>query len=212
MEEMSARGKLGKDAISGIPILYRSFGSKREFLEAYQRECRWVKIGVETDIQKALEEGKSVLIEGSHIDPALYLDIIQKNSIINYDKGEQEISLIGADSNLKGIVIPLIFNLAESDHRLFVENFLSSNTKEQEYSKSLGDTIESQTNTLLQNLRFIQKYLIKFSPPFEVINVNAHYFEQTLDELHARVLQNIQRAYSNGKFLSTKIKPPKDVK
>eukprot|EP00741_Cyanophora_paradoxa_P008828 tig00001376_g8545.t1 len=55
------------------PLWERAFESQEAMLEEYRRECRVVRTGVEGDIRKSLKEGKALIIEGFHIDPALYL-------------------------------------------------------------------------------------------------------------------------------------------
>jgi len=54
-------------------IKLKEYDSKDELLEEYRRRCRLVRRGANTDIQKALKEGKPLIIEGFSVDPRLYV-------------------------------------------------------------------------------------------------------------------------------------------
>ncbi len=96
---------------------------------------------MKTDIDKALKEGKSIILEGFHIDPALYLHLIEHNSIISSsDKFKDE---------PKGVIIPFIFNMNEKDHRLFVENWLSCSIHDRQFAKVNLKTKTKQTSLSL---------------------------------------------------------------
>ncbi|ORY66896.1 hypothetical protein LY90DRAFT_667826 [Neocallimastix californiae] len=64
------------------PIWYRNC-STDELLEKYEKNCELVKKGLEADIKKAFTEGKSIIIEGTHVNHILYdfvLECISKFS------------------------------------------------------------------------------------------------------------------------------------
>ncbi len=115
----------------------------------------------------------------------------------------------------------------EKDHRLFVENMLSTSTYDRQFAQvrtrpqsfSLGATrrawwsltgherrphrqglsedTHAQTSALLSNLRYIQSYLCRFAPPFQLLEVKAQSFPETLDHLHTVVLEGIQQVHSH---------------
>jgi hypothetical protein len=126
----------------------------------------------------------------------------------------------------KGVILPVIFNMNEKDHRLFVENMLSTSTYDRQFAqvwplqrhrthamraytdtysllppqKGLSEDTHAQTSALLSNLRYIQSYLCRFAPPFQLLEVKAQSFPETLDHLHTVVLEGIQQVRSS--FLS----------
>jgi len=160
-------------------------------------------------LEKALKEGKSIILEGFNIDPALYLHLIEHNSIIPYPKvnqkklSEDDLKAQPDESEPsnepKGVILPVIFNMNEKDHRLFVENMLSTSTYDQQCAQGLSEDIRAQTSALLSNLRYIQSYLCRFAPPFQLLEVKAHSFPETLDHLHTIVLEGIQQAFKELK-------------
>jgi len=61
------------------------------------------------------------------------------------------------------------------------------------WEQGLSEDIRAQTSALLSNLRYIQSYLCRFAPPFQLLEVKAHSFPETLDHLHTIVLEGIQQ-------------------
>lgn len=190
--------------ISAEPLIYRRFASKKELLDNFRSDCKMVRDAVKTDLDKALKEGKSIILEGFHIDPALFLHLIEHNSIIPYPKVNQKklegeaVQIQPAENKSnepKGVILPVIFNMNEKDHRLFVENMLSTSTYDQQFAQGLSEDTHAQTSALLSNLRYIQSYLCRFAPPFQLLEVKAQSFPETLDHLHTVVLEGIQQAF-----------------
>ncbi|KAJ5068997.1 p-loop containing nucleoside triphosphate hydrolases superfamily protein [Anaeramoeba ignava] len=67
-------------------IWFRKYENDQDFLAHYQEECEIVRNGVHADISKSLREGKSVIIEGSHIDLGLYQDIIESHNLAFFQR------------------------------------------------------------------------------------------------------------------------------
>ncbi|CAK9218730.1 unnamed protein product [Sphagnum troendelagicum] len=59
--------------LASTPVWARDFASPEELVKEFNRECRIVQKGLEGDIKKAVKDGKPVIIEGLHLDPAIYL-------------------------------------------------------------------------------------------------------------------------------------------
>ncbi len=49
------------------------FQSDQDIVEEYVKMCRHVRKGCNFDIQKCFVDGKPLIIEGSHIEPNLYI-------------------------------------------------------------------------------------------------------------------------------------------
>jgi len=56
--------------------------SKEKLLFEYQKRCKLVRRGANTDIHKCLVEGKPLIIEGFTLDPSLYIQKINENENI----------------------------------------------------------------------------------------------------------------------------------
>lgn len=55
------------------------YPSKEALLAAYQKRCKLVRRGANTDIHKCLVEGKPLIIEGFTLDPSLYVQKVDPN-------------------------------------------------------------------------------------------------------------------------------------
>ncbi|RLN96938.1 hypothetical protein BBJ28_00016150 [Nothophytophthora sp. Chile5] len=151
------------------------FPSKDELISEYQKECKVVRKGVESDIDKCLKDGKSLIIEGFHIDPRLY-----QKTIAAPEKDSK--------GNCAGIVVPFLLTLEEDDHRNFM-----TNSPDPRYR---GD----QNATGFRNLQDVQSYLVAHSKedgmlPFTEIHINLHSFHETLDLIHDVVLKRIEEIF-----------------
>ncbi|GMF59422.1 unnamed protein product [Phytophthora fragariaefolia] len=150
-----------------------------DLIDEYQKECEVVRKGVKSDIDKCLKDGKSLIIEGFHIDPRLYQRTI----------GASE---KGSNISCSGIVVPFLLTLDEADHRNFM-----TNSPDPRYR---GD----QNAVGFRNLQDVQKYLVAHSHeegmlPFTEIRINLHSFHDTLDYLHDVVLKRIEEVFVRNK-------------
>lgn len=153
--------------------------STEDLIDEYQKECEVVRKGVKSDIDKCLKDGKSLIIEGFHIDPRLYQKTI----------GAPE---KGSNASCSGIVVPFLLTLDEADHRNFM-----TNSPDPRYR---GD----QNAVGFHNLHDVQNYLVAHSQeegmlPFTEIRINLHSFHDTLDHLHDVVLKRIEEVFVSSK-------------
>ncbi|CAH0491020.1 unnamed protein product [Peronospora farinosa] len=155
------------------------FPSTDDLIAEYQKECDVVRKGVKSDIDKCLKDGKSLIIEGFHIDPRLY---------------QKTIGAPEKDSNAScsGIVVPFLLTLDEVDHRNFMTN--SPDPRYRNDQNGIG----------FHNLQDVQKYLVCHSLekrvlPFTEIRIDLHSFHATLDRLHDVVLQRIEEVFVSSK-------------
>ncbi|RLN60364.1 hypothetical protein BBJ29_007758 [Phytophthora kernoviae] len=166
----------GQDKTSYITT---EFPSTDELIAEYQKECEIVRKGVKSDIDKCLKDGKSLIIEGLHIDPRLY-----QKTIGAAEKGSK--------ASCAGIVVPFLLTLDESDHRNFM-----TNSPDPRYR---GD----QNAVGFRNLQDLQGYLVDHGKedgmlPFTEIRINLHSFHDTLDLLHDVVLKRIEEVFESEK-------------
>ncbi|KAG2779301.1 hypothetical protein JG687_00007940 [Phytophthora cactorum] len=166
----------GQDKTSYITT---KFPSTDDLIAEYQKECEVVRKGVKSDIDKCLKDGKSLIIEGFHIDPRLYQKTI----------GAPE---KGSNASCSGIVVPFLLMLDEDDHHNFM-----TNSPDPRYR---GD----QNEVGFRNLQDVQNYLVSHNQekgmlPFTEIRINLHSFHGTLDHLHDVVLKRIEEVFVSSK-------------
>ena len=58
---------------------------KEDVISAFKQECRRVRDGCNFDISKCFKDGKPLIIDGTHIDPECYLELVS-----NETTGQQE--------------------------------------------------------------------------------------------------------------------------
>lgn len=59
--------------VDPVPVWFRPELSDSEVLTEFRRECWVVRKSVDGEIKKALKEGKSLIFEGMHLEPDLYI-------------------------------------------------------------------------------------------------------------------------------------------
>lgn len=92
-------------------------------------------------------------------------------------------------SGAEPVIVPLVLNMAEFDHKALLEEWISTRT----FS---GKSVTK--DKLINNLKTIQDYLCSFtSQGLTVVNISATTFPQTLDWLHGYLLQCIEQGISS---------------
>jgi len=178
--------------ISTEPICFRRYSDKNQLLEQFKRECQVVRKGVSADIQKCLTEGKSMIIEGFHLDPSLYFDIFDEQP----SDGTPQDSKEDKQKKKKGILSVFLFTLDRPHHRLAVDNWLSNRTEKDLHD--LGSTPKEQVSAMVDNFRCIQDYLLSFNGKLQVVPINFQALEVHLDMLHDSVLNKIEQLFDTA--------------
>lgn len=58
--------------------MYRKFVTSEEFIAAHGEEAALVRGGLEGELAKVLEEGKTIIIEGAHLDPSHFDNLAEE--------------------------------------------------------------------------------------------------------------------------------------
>lgn len=162
------------------------FPSKEALIAEYKSDCDVVRKGVTSDIDKCLKEGKSLIVEGFHIDPRLY----QKEVAVQVQPPNSTgASAGGTKGGFSGIVVPFLVTLDEKSHWDFMANSPDPRYRTQK-AHEFG----------FSNLQNVQTYLLDHAKedgmiPFKEIPINIHSFHETLDLLHDIVLKRIEEEY-----------------
>lgn len=152
------------------------FPSTDALIDAYKKDCEVVRAGVKSDIDKCLKDGKSLVIEGFHIDPRLYQESLAS------------VAATAEKGGFSGIIAPFLLTLNKEDHHNFVTH--SPDPRYQNDHDGVG----------FRNLQNVQQYLVSHADdagviPFTEIHINLHSFHETLDLLHDVVLKRIAEVY-----------------
>ena len=167
-----------------IPVWFSKFENKTEFLKEYKEQCIFMKKALQGDIEKCFGDGKSLIIEGSHIDPEIYKDLFEKY-ITKKSEGEEK---------KEGIIIPFFISISnKEEHELFFEQWLSKREHDINDSRThtLGHNFDEKLQTLSQNFQFMQEYYEEVTqnlPYIHKVVINHRRLDETLDALHKCVL------------------------
>ena len=58
------------------PVKASFFESKEALLEKFSEECCLVKKGLDAEFHKCFKEGKSIIVEGIHVNPQIYSEMV----------------------------------------------------------------------------------------------------------------------------------------
>ncbi|KAM1069870.1 hypothetical protein ACFX13_001788 [Malus domestica] len=128
-----------------------------------------------------------------------HLEAIGLAGSVSEEKGEsvtdlelsKSTSVKKEKSGTKPIIIPIVLNMAEFDHKALLEEEISTPT----FSDK---SIVQDKDKLIRNLKTIQDYLCSFnSQGLKVVNISATTFPQTLDWLHGYLLECIEHGISS---------------
>ncbi|RZC89409.1 hypothetical protein C5167_036245 [Papaver somniferum] len=96
------------------------------------------------------------------------------------------------------VIIPIVLNMAEFDHKALLEEWISTRTFGEKF-------LAQDKKKLINNLKTVQDYLCSFdSQGLTVVNISATTFPQTLDWLHGYLLQCIERGSSSASTVTVK--------
>ena len=177
-----------------------------ELIKIFEYESREIRKGANFDIQKAFTEGKSLIIEGHHIIPDLYISIVNENLNICTpepleDKETLREKVVREEMkklNQNGIIIPFLLTTSEKnqlyllkEYGLFFEGENISFNENEEKSRI-------RVQNLLNKFKVIQEYLLNRSSNFIVIDIDLNNLSQSLDVMQDYILEKIRRTYISG--------------
>eukprot|EP00698_Gefionella_okellyi_P012338 TRINITY_DN3318_c0_g1_i1.p1 TRINITY_DN3318_c0_g1~~TRINITY_DN3318_c0_g1_i1.p1 ORF type:complete len:396 (-),score=86.98 TRINITY_DN3318_c0_g1_i1:171-1358(-) len=194
------------------PVWGRPFESDERTVSDWKREAAAIRKGLEGDIAKAFEDGKPIIIEGTHLDLSLYQDVLAlaiappptSKEPPKSDSARPAIQMppgmITASKPLKklmqrkhnAVVVPFLLTEGTRDHRCLVESWLSS--LQHPLKQQLGEDLQAQATSLLRHYAAIEAELLAGTPMIAPTSINVHEFEDTLDTLHTMILDKIAAA------------------
>eukprot|EP00002_Diphylleia_rotans_P000877 TRINITY_DN10473_c0_g1_i3.p1 TRINITY_DN10473_c0_g1~~TRINITY_DN10473_c0_g1_i3.p1 ORF type:complete len:404 (+),score=74.65 TRINITY_DN10473_c0_g1_i3:84-1295(+) len=183
---------------------------EKQLIDCFRNECALIRTGVNGDIEKCLMEGKSIIVEGFHLDPAQYMDLIQTGvflkgngqdsieftapSFSKTDAISGTLSVLGQQSSpqrrIPAVIIPFVFSLGDSDRKAFIQDWISHHDPTAFYDVTLAE--EERAHVLHQNYGVIQDYLKQFASQVNIVNMSAVTIQETVGALHDTVLKTIE--------------------
>ncbi|KAG0570215.1 hypothetical protein M758_6G139700 [Ceratodon purpureus] len=197
-------------ALASTPVWARDFSSPEELITEFCRECRVVRKGLDGDLKKAMKDGKPVIIEGLHLDPAIYL---MNEESGGFGSGALQMKALPSSADTaavtglekdgeavvtkevkepvkwtppKCIIVPVVLKMAEVDHQTLLEEWIASRAEE----SGEIELTQEEKDALIERLRIIEDYLCSFERQgMTVVNLSATTFPQTLDWMHSYLLE-----------------------
>jgi len=162
-----------------------------------------------------MKDGKPVIIEGLHLDPAIYLmneesggfgsGAVQMKALPS-SEGTAAVTGVAKDGSAgeavankeetpakwtppKCIIVPVVLKMADVDHQTLLEEWIANRALE------TGKVVSQENkDALIKRLQTVQDYLCSFeSQGMTVVNLSATTFPQTLDWMHSYLLECIEQ-------------------
>lgn len=154
------------------PSWMRSWKNEEDFLLEYKKECKNMHEVLQGDIGKTMSTGKSLIIEGTHINPEYFEKLFENQQ--------------------KGIVIPLLLTMSDEDHEVFIEKWIDSR---------LIEDGENTFKELKKNFQILKSFLLeKKTKNCIVVKIDSDSFQNCLRDIHDHVLKRIDNAYEKNLF------------
>ena len=203
-----------------MPFWHRSFESDAQLEREYHCESQQVRQGLNVDLEKCFAEGKSIIIEGLHIDTGLFDDVFDDGALSASEKlaatkisGDEDTAGKEASArpsvaihNRRGIVVPFLLELQDEEvHGQLIEDWLRSQNPAdlQQLGANESDT-EAMVKKLFAHFRKLQGYLTEKNRFFIRLPVNPKSTTDTLNRMHTKVLQAMQDFFDRNLALNVK--------
>jgi len=189
------------------PLKYTHFTSEDQLIDHYRKECKLVRRGLEAEFKKCFKEGKSIIVEGMHLNPELYSDMILQSRQpvhISLDDMEQirEAALMDElpkTSSVGSIVISFLLILEDKKtHQEVVEHWVRNHG---DSLRDLGATQSERVSKSLTSFERIQQFLIQNCGEFKIVKVDPKSLNTTLDFMHRTVLEYMQSIFEKSTAL-----------
>eukprot|EP00999_Lentomonas_sp_LEN2_P002841 NODE_705_length_1247_cov_123.179464_g666_i0.p1 GENE.NODE_705_length_1247_cov_123.179464_g666_i0~~NODE_705_length_1247_cov_123.179464_g666_i0.p1 ORF type:complete len:350 (-),score=38.07 NODE_705_length_1247_cov_123.179464_g666_i0:54-1103(-) len=191
---------------------------KEQLLKEFRTNCADIRQRINGDVDKCFGEGKAFIIEGSYLDPITLGDLADK-CLVKPAEGDGVI-FSGVDLQLltkaqpdrkaktegpkKGIVVPVLLELAPTEHNLFVDHWVACAPSDS--LQALGTSSELAQSNLFANLRTLHEYLdgqcrsVQDTFPFVRVPLDLRDIGATASRIHDQVLRCIESAFLAGTF------------
>ena len=165
-------------------ILDASLMEKEGVIQAFKEACQIVHCAIQGDIDKAFHDGKSVIIEGFHVDPEYFVTYSARPTTPH-----------------ACLVLPIILYQDDAQYALDSHAWISSTICT---SSTVSPSIardEQEEKKILDRLRIHKDYMLSFRDhhPAGVpcVPVDMFAMDSALDDVHEYILHAIERMHRN---------------
>lgn len=167
--------------------------SIEDCLGEYERQSKIIRKGCSLDIIKAFKEGKSVILEGSHIVPKYFLNKENDQTIISLPDYDEEVTNndeilrkeINQIKEIEGLIVPILLKTDETSHKRYIQK-INNNKDVNDYE--------------FRVFRRLQEYLIQNNNYFLEVDVEFNKESECVDRIHSIIIQKIEDYYKAGGF------------
>jgi hypothetical protein len=203
----------GDDApLPETPLYMRYNLDSDELVDVYKQECKVMRRALDGDLVKCICDGKSIIIEGLHLDPGLYTSEFGKGGVLERRASEQKAqeTELGTtvdettplpltpcrsksiDEGLRTyggpVFVPIVLRIDPEEYPIMAEEWLQRQLPANDGA--------GEREKLLEQLIALQEYLSNYSDAgVPVMTTGVLKAQDTLDSLHDHVLECIQQSF-----------------
>lgn len=186
----------GKPVPALEPLWSRDYASPELMLADHRRDSELVRRGVAEDLNNCLKNGKSMIMEGTHVLPSVFFDQTEVREAEAEGSGREGSGAAGVgdpkrkfsitlrdipiEAQQSAIIVPFLLVLPRSDQRPLLDHWGGCKLSTVSLDKQL-DMLEVLQHDLEIQAKGIIKIVVDLSRP-----------EETLNRMHAEVLARIE--------------------
>ena len=151
-------------------ILDMSLDGASSMIEEYKKECQIIHKAMQHDVLKAFKDGKSIIIEGFHLDPEYIV---------------QQYGVDDTSTKHSALVIPILIHMDQDQYSVDAQSWIETST---------GSTVDSQCLLVERVHSTIGEYLQNAcrSHAIPAIKVDMVDWNKALEDIHEYILQGIE--------------------
>ncbi|KAI8104504.1 hypothetical protein M9434_003059 [Picochlorum sp. BPE23] len=176
-------------------MLDTSLVDKEGIIQAFKEACQIVHCAIQGDIDKAFHDGKSVIIEGFHVDPGYFATYTTPEKSYSND----HMAIIRATKKHACLVLPIILYQDDEQYALDAHAWISSTINiKQQHTHSSSSEERKQQQKIVERLRIHKEYMLSYrdhphnSHRVPCFGVDMFAMDSALDDVHEYILSAIE--------------------
>lgn len=163
-------------------ILDTSLDGTSSMIEEYKKECQIIHKAMQHDVLKAFKDGKSIIIEGFHLDPEYIVQqyvVEQRYDVTLFRGGVDDTS-----TRHSALVIPILIHMDQDQYVVDAQSWIGTSTGSTVDSQCLVERVHSTIGEYLQHTCR--------SHAIPAIQVDMVDWNKALEDIHEYILQGIE--------------------
>lgn len=182
-------------------ILDASLVDNEGVIQAFKEACQIVHCAIQGDIDKAFHDGKSVIIEGFHVDPEYFVTYNPEYTSSGSNNNDDGDDTARARKRHACLVLPIILYQDDGQYALDSHAWISSticccSPSEQHTHSSVKEEEEEE---ILDRLQTHKEYMLSYRdhPKHRVpcFRIDMFAMDSALDDVHEYILSAIERMH-----------------